>query len=81
VVRETVAQSRARPPDVLALFARDPDPTVRIATARNRHTPIETLIKLLGDQTYGSVVAREAAANPNLPRSTLALWQLVHDTV
>ena len=45
------------------------------AVVRNPNTPIETLERLLSDPD----TCQEAAANPSLPRGSLAMWQLARD--
>jgi len=52
--------------------------TVRETVAQNPACPVPILEALLQD--ISPTVSRAAAGNPKLPRATLAMWQLTHDT-
>jgi hypothetical protein len=74
-VRYGVASNPMCHPAVLAQLSDDSHPQIRQQVANNPACPVNTLIDLLKDP----VAAYLAAANPHLPRSALAMWQLAHD--
>jgi hypothetical protein len=75
-IRVTAASHPNCPPEVLEAMAQTG--TVRRAVAGNPRTPVAVLEQLLADQD--SAVSQTAAANPSLPRATLAMWQLARNT-
>lgn len=78
VRRATIKRDDALP-EALAALAVDPDDDVRAIVARHPDASVTTLLGLAGDRVRW--VAGAARDNPNLPRATLAMWQLVHGTV
>jgi len=79
MVRWTLAQNPACPRAALRRLAGDHDWRVREEVAKHRQCPSVLLHRLLRDQDLR--VAAVAARNPNLPRATLAMWQLTHRSV
>jgi len=75
-VRQQAARNRNTPPAALELLSQDPETAVRIGVAGNLHTMPAVLERLLQDPE--DEVAQDAARNQNLPRATLAAWQVAH---
>jgi len=69
-----IAARTATPRNVLERLSRHPQSRVRACVAGNQSCPPALLEHLLRDTKPS--VAHTAASNPNLPRATLAMWQL-----
>jgi len=75
-VVQSAAGNPACPPDALDKASQQEGISLRVIVAKNPSCPVTTLERLLGDPL--PVVSGAAAANPNLPRHVLAMWQLAH---
>jgi hypothetical protein len=71
-----VASNPRCPPDTLGRLSCTGDELTRLEVAKNVSCPSDALERLLRDSN--PLVSGAAERNPNLPRPTLAMWQLAH---